>query len=45
MRDSSMRPLPDVSGPRADRVLKLLDGLHSDAAKEEVLVESPRTDV
>jgi ribosome-binding factor A len=37
--------MKDVSGPRADRVLKLLDGLHSDAVKEEVLVESPRTDV
>ena len=37
--------MKDVSGPRADRVLKLLDGLHIDAVKEEVLVESPRTDV
>lgn len=37
--------MKDVSGVRADRVLKLLDGLQHDEAKEEVLMESPRTDV
>ncbi len=37
--------MKDISGARADRVLKLLDGLQRDEAKEEVLVESPRTDV
>lgn len=37
--------MKDVSGARADRVLKLLDGLQRDEAKDEVLMESPRTDV
>lgn len=37
--------MKDVSGARADRVLKLLDGLQRDEAKGEVLMESPRTDV
>ncbi len=37
--------MKDVSGPRADRVLKLLDGLHHEDAKDEVAMESPRTDV
>ena len=36
--------MKDVSGARADRVLKLLDGLHQDT-KEEGLVESPRTEI
>jgi hypothetical protein len=37
--------MKDVSGPRADRVLALLDGLHQDETKEEMLAESPRADV
>ena len=37
--------MKDVSGARADRVLQLLDGLQRDEAKDEVLMESPRTDV
>lgn len=37
--------MKDVSGPRADRVLALLDGLHQDEAKEDRLTESPRADV
>ncbi|MCE7978438.1 MAG: 30S ribosome-binding factor RbfA [Nitrospira sp. NTP1] len=37
--------MKDVSGPRADRVLALLDGLHLDESKEGVLTESPRADV
>ncbi len=37
--------MKDVSGPRADRVLALLDGLHQDETKEDRLTESPRTDV
>ena len=37
--------MKDVSGPRADRVLALLDGLHQDETKEDRLTESPRADV
>ncbi|HMU28992.1 MAG: 30S ribosome-binding factor RbfA [Nitrospira sp.] len=37
--------MKDVSGPRADRVLALLDGLHLDETKEDRLPETPRTDV
>lgn len=37
--------MKDVSGPRADRVLALLDGLHRDETKEDMLTQSPRTDV
>ncbi len=37
--------MKDVSGPRADRVLALLDGLHQDETKEDRLAESPRADV
>ena len=37
--------MKDVSGPRADRVLALLDGLHQDETKEEMVPESPRADV
>ena len=37
--------MKDVSGPRADRVLALLDGLHLDETKEDRLPDTPRTDV
>jgi len=37
--------MKDISGPRADRVLELLDGLHRDQSHEEMLAETPRTDV
>ena len=37
--------MKDVSGPRADRVLALLDGLHQDETKEDRLTELPRADV
>lgn len=37
--------MKDVSGPRADRVLALLAGLHQDDTKKEMLTESPRADV
>ena len=34
----------DVSGPRADRVLELLDGLHRDPAPIEISEELPHDD-
>jgi ribosome-binding factor A len=34
----------DVSGPRADRVLELLDGLHRDQAQRDTADESSRRD-
>ena len=34
----------DVSGPRADRVLELLDGLHRDQVQAGVMDESSRSD-
>lgn len=37
--------MKDISGPRADRVLALLDRLHQDGTKEDRLIESPRADV
>jgi ribosome-binding factor A len=37
--------MKDVSGPRADRVLALLDGLHQEAAGEDMPAESPRAEV
>ncbi|MBA5861520.1 MAG: 30S ribosome-binding factor RbfA [Nitrospira sp. CR1.1] len=37
--------MKDVSGPRADRVLALLDGLHQDETREGMLPESSRPDV
>lgn len=37
--------MKDISGPRADRVLALLDRLHQDGTKEDRLPESPRADV
>ncbi|MGC3975808.1 MAG: 30S ribosome-binding factor RbfA [Nitrospira sp.] len=37
--------MKDVSGPRADRVLALLDGLHQDESKDDRPTESPRDDV
>ena len=36
--------MKDVSGPRADRVLALLDGLHRDESNEEMITEAPRAD-
>ncbi len=34
----------DISGPRADRVLKLLEGLHREQSHEDRLAETPRAD-
>lgn len=34
----------DISGPRADRVLKLLEGLHREQSREDILAETPRAD-
>ncbi|MBI4000226.1 MAG: ribosome-binding factor A [Nitrospira defluvii] len=36
--------IKDVSGPRADRVLELLDGLHRDQVQAGTADESSRSD-
>ncbi len=36
--------IKDVSGPRANRVLELLEGLHRDQAQEEIFDKTPRSD-